>query len=734
MYESIRRTLNSYYFGELPARAEALRQTVFSKMDEYDRENPGSDSYTLKGVLYECIAENVEPVIFPEIPFYFETGALVAFSDGRYDRGAVHANGWLNIRNLHVFSDADPEAYEMYVKDKRECLYAQCGPYVDLMHIGLPLKKVFKIGLSGIAEELSMAISEEKSEKSLKFLRTALSGINALHKIELKMADKASELGLDHLADLARRVPWQAPRTLHEGLALMAFMRKALGSIEGVGFNSFGRADLLLGPLYESDLENGLTEKEALTLIEKFILIWDSTLDRSKKLESSYSYEMENTLTLGGSDEEGNHVFNGVTRLFLQARENLSALYPKMMLRYSKSSPVEYVKLISAPLLMGKSYSLFENDDAVIPALIASGIEKSDAVNYCIGGCWDALTPDVATRFCGEYLNTLRPLEWSIHGCKEDMENHALYFESLENKESFEEIYESYLGFVKQLLWRKVASYVKYSRLWEKVSPTPTLSALMSGCIERRTDLTAGGGKYNRECVYFSCFADSVDSLLAIKTLCFEEKICTVKELFAECRTNWKNENLHRLAISAPSFGDGSEESSRFAARLFDDLYAMSQELPTTYGGKFRVGYNQYTEVIWWGKQTKATPSGRRNGEYLSQGLSPARLQNTTSPLSVIESLRYINLEKCAANSSLTLTLPSANMTEDIMSAFFFGAAKSGVQALQPNCVSKQTLLKAQKEPENYGHIIVRVCGFSAPFVLLSPEYQNEFITRLFTE
>lgn len=115
--------------------------------------------------------------------------------------------------------------------------------------------------------------------------------------------------------------------------------------------------------------------------------------------------------------------------------------------------------------------------------------------------------------------------------------------------------------------------------------------------------------------------------MLAIKHLCFDTKTCTVKELFEACRNNWSNEVLRQCAIHVPSYGDGSEEASRMAGRLYDDLYAISRGLPTAYGGEFRVGYNQYTEIIWWGKRIKALPNGRKDGEYISAGLTPSRLQ-----------------------------------------------------------------------------------------------------------
>ncbi|MBO5783340.1 MAG: hypothetical protein J6R33_00045, partial [Clostridia bacterium] len=170
---------------------------------------------------------------------------------------------------------------------------------------------------------------------------------------------------------------------------------------------------------------------------------------------------------------------------------------------------------------------------------------------------------------------------------------------------------------------------------------------------------------------------------------------------------------------------------SAFVGRVYDDLYRISRNLPTAYGGEFRIGFNLYTEVIFWGEPVKATPNGRRNGDYISSGLTPSRLLNDVSIFDMLDSFRYIDMKKCAGNSSVTITLPAGKISTEQMTSIFRAIAASGIQSLQPNCVDKDMLLAAQKDPENYKHIIVRVCGFSAPFVLLSPVFQEEFLSRV---
>ena len=203
-----------------------------------------------------------------------------------------------------------------------------------------------------------------------------------------------------------------------------------------------------------------------------------------------------------------------------------------------------------------------------------------------------------------------------------------------------------------------------------------------------------------------------------------------MSELFDECRNGWLNGTLHAKAKKCPRYGDGSEVSSTFVAQFVDDMYEVFSDLPTAYGGCFRLGSNHYTEIIRWRDDIPALPNGRKKGDFLSAGLTPVRQKNEMSLFDILDSLRYVDTNKLAANFSVTLTLPAGKLNTDNIVQFFRMAARSKTMSIQPNCVNKEDLLAAQKDPENYGHIIVRVCGFSAPFVMLPPEYQEEVITR----
>ena len=200
--------------------------------------------------------------------------------------------------------------------------------------------------------------------------------------------------------------------------------------------------------------------------------------------------------------------------------------------------------------------------------------------------------------------------------------------------------------------------------------------------------------------------------------------------MFARCHTDWLHAARRNSGGASRACGAGDDESNALAARLSSDLYRLTRGLPTLFGGEFAMGYYMYTEVIWWGKLIAATPNGRHAGYYISHGVTPTRLHEIKSVTDVLRSIKAMDLEKCAANSIANVMLPLAKIDEDRMVGFIRACAKTGIEAIQINCVSRDELLAAQKDPEHYKHIIVRVTGFSCQFVMLSKEWQEEVLSR----
>lgn len=744
-FEEVRKELVDFYWNKVNHMAKAFCEQCTQVLEEKYEDK--MTSYEAKALQYRTIADMCRPVLFRNHPFYYELGTMANICDGagEFRDGHVHAGGWLYRKNQHLFADQNPKAYERLCAQRSELLYL-IGPYCDpRQHFIFYCRPIYTHGLKGIYERAQGLLETAETAEEKDFLSGVCEGVLAMKKIAEKFSAAAdekwktaeSEEEQKHwkvIRDTAKRVPWNPPETFYEALNCCAFFRTVVGALEGVGPNTFGRVDLDLYPFYEKDLEKGrITKEDAYELIAKFLLVWDCHYDHDMIMALYSDHEMENTYVLGGCDEEGRPVYNDLTEMFLRATREEKIIYPKIKCRFGADSPKEYLDEVNRSIIAGTSTVLYQNDECCIPALVKAGRPIEEARDYIVSGCWDMKTNGKEKPDGGAYINLLKAFEFSIHNRRDKMEKVGFEFLTIDHAESFEEVYRITMKNIRTLFEERTALTSKYGQIWSRVDPLMLISSTLEDCLENKKDYTAGGARYNDE--VFLCFGlpNIVDSLIVMKRLCFEERRYTLEQLLDAVRNNWAGkEDMRQEALACPCWGDGSEESSLLARRFNDDIYAALEGLPTRWPGRIQFGHLTYTEIKWWGEQTLATPDGRYSGDYICQGLTPSRLHEIKSVTAPINSMRLVDLEKCAGNSVINIFLSPKGMSLDRAYGFLMAVAKSGIQSLQLNCASKETLLDAQKHPENYPDLIVRVCGFSAKFTSLSPEWQDEVITRNF--
>ena len=421
--------------------------------------------------------------------------------------------------------------------------------------------------------------------------------------------------------------------------------------------------------------------------------------------------------------------------MFLQATREEKIIFPKIKCRFSKNSPKEYLDAINISVINGTSTILYQNDDATIPAILRSGRPLEEARDYAVSGCWGIVSAGAEKYDHGNYLNLLKPLEFAIHRLEDKMDAVGINFDFYDDAKNFEEFYDITVRNCEKLLKERIEVSRKGGHDWHKADALPIFSSTLDNCLEKRRDFTYSGGRYRDD--YLLCFGlpNIVDSLLAIKKLVFDQKKYSLSQYLDAVRNNWKDaDEIRSYAIRCSGWGDGEAESCALANRFNNDLYNIASHLKGTHDGKVHIGHLTYTEIRWWGETTLATPDGRYNGDYFSQGLTPSRLKKIPSVTSVVNSMKALDASTMAANNVVNIILPSNKISLDICEGFLRTLADSAIMSLQLNCVTKEQLLDAQKHPENYPDLIVRVCGFSARFTSLSKEWQQEVLTRNFYE
>lgn len=741
----IKKELYDFYLTGDRERSETFAKHCFAIMNE--RYEKGMSVTAQKLLQYDVICEEFTPVLFKYNPYFYETGVLTSLSDGAaWAKGHNFnmANGWVAGRNGHLFWEQEEEICKLKSKHAKEKLYLICGPFNDTsQHYNFNCRPFIEGGIVSVYDKVKAELEKAKNDEETEFLNSVCCGLLYLKKMAEKFSEKAEEMlknetdeeiiaNLQLIRDTAKRVPWNKPETLYEGLATLAFLRTAFGSLEGVGPNTFGRIDKDLISLYRADIEKGrITKEEAYELISKFLLIWDCHYDHDMLMEGYADHELENTYTLGGCDEDGNVIYNEITEMFLRATREYTIIFPKIKCRFSKNSPKEYLDEINKSIVKGTSTVLLQNDDATIPAIVNSGKTLKEARDYMISGCWGlALSQEKFDH--GSYLNLMKAFELPLHNKTDVINEIKIPFEGFDDCQSFEEVYQRTVNNCEKILDAKLNVSRRGGQIFHKVNRFPIFSSTLENCVENHKDFTQRGGKYNDDYQLMFGLPNIVDSLLAIKTLVFDTKKYTLAEMLSAVRNNWENnEDMRVEATHCKGWGDGSEESCTLANRFNNDLYKICQKKTGTYGGKVHMGHLTYTEIMWWGEATLATPDGRKNGEYFAQGLTPSRLKRIPVVNDVIHSMKCIDAATLGANSVVNIILPD-NISLERCEAFLRVVATSAVQSLQLNCVSKETLLDAQKNPEKYPELIVRVTGFSAKFTSLSEKWQQEVISRNF--
>lgn len=745
MYANLIADLQAFYFSRPYDPKFTYHNPILDDIEAAAVASGETSAYRLKAIQYRVIAEKFPPKLFKGMPFYYEMATKNSWCDGGAHHGGKHPGGWLMYHNEEKFRDYDPVAFDTFSAHRKNRFYSVCGPYYDEIHYCFPFTNALQGGLKAIYERATQEEKKCTDQKQKDFFYCAKEGLLAVKRIAERFGEEADRMlkeetltdteraYLQRISETARRVPWEAPQTFYEALNSLAFLRDVSGSLEGIGQNAFGRPDKYLKPFYDRDIANGtLTKQEAKDLVTRFLLIWDSHHNKDNIFEDSISHEFEISVNLGGCDEDGNEVFNEITEMFISAHDEHHCIYPKLLCRYSANSSKEYLALINQYYLAGRSNILLVNDDSLIPALVRSGKELKDARNYVSAGCWDVIVEGCEKKPFGEMFSLLRPLEVVIHNRQELLEGTDFTFSNLESAQSFEEFYQMVMADICQVVDAKCKYTDLGRKIWSDLHPSPIYSICTTGCLEGHGDYTAGTSKYNQGAHYFMFFADLVNSLLSMKTVCFDEKRYSVCHLFEAMRNNWEGFEEERQAVmSAPFFGDESDASKEMTRRVHEDLADHVESITNLHGGTNDIGYLNYNEYYTWAPHMKATPDGRKDGDALAHGIEPSRFHPIESPTALINSVSQVDFERCAGNSVVNIVLPN-NLSVEDLDAFVRAMAKAKLQSIQLNCVNKEDLLDAQIHPEDHQDIIVRMCGFSAKFVSLSPRWQEEFINRNF--
>ncbi|HOO57214.1 MAG TPA: pyruvate formate lyase family protein [bacterium] len=624
-------------------------------------------------------------------------------------------------------------------------------------HLVLDHETVLQKGLLSMKDDISGRISESKygGKHELDFLRsveTALEGIIIFAERLAAGIKKAADLAgdvrtrniLNRMYEDCCVVPLHPAGSFRQALQSYWTVKNAVELSMPFNVHAPGRLDQMLIPYYRNDIENGrITGEEAVELLEELFLKIMSHNMRpvsSLTIEFSQRYEGSEPVTLGGLTREENDAVNELTWLMIDAAEQSKASL-NFVVRFHPDSSDELYQRVAEAYFRGTSSISIMNDETGIQALKKYGFSSEDANDYAITGCVDMVAPG---KTGGEGFSSLllcRTLDMvlrngdtrTVAGIVRDT---GLKTGKVESFHTFDQFLDAFFMQADNEIERIVKAAVIRDSVFARVLPSPFISAFMGGCLDKNRDVTAGGAMYDLEGILImGSIANLTDSLYVIKKLVFEQKLFTLKQLVSAIDSNFKDDSdLHCAIMSLPGkWGNGNPESDAIARLVTDHLFSEIKKHRTFKGGRFAPFINSMTAHTIDGRMSLATPDGRKGGMPFAASCNPYNVEcnGTTGVLRSVSAIDFTDVLGCAVNirlhpSAIGSSESSRNKWISLVKTYF----RLGGEQLQPTVVSTALLLEAQKHPEQYSDIIVKVGGYSAYFTELGHEIQNEIISR----
>jgi pyruvate formate-lyase/glycerol dehydratase family glycyl radical enzyme len=561
--------------------------------------------------------------------------------------------------------------------------------------------------------------------------------------------DRNRRAELESMADTLNWISENPCRTFREACqaAITYQYILRLSFIGDVG--SFGRFDQYTWPYLKNDLEEGrLTPEEAQEIVDCFFMKINSMygggigeLVKIIGIGNTYLHT-----TIGGVDAvTGDDASNPVTYMVLESLARLSLHDPTISLRVNKDTPDELWALALETSTKVGGLPLFQNDDIIIPGIVKElGFTLEDARDYAIIGCQEI------TGSGNDYsaANGVAPPHASIHYSKllamaindgknpfngEQCSIHTGY---LYDMKSFDEVKEAWRTLAGYFLKAQVSlnNYLEY--LVQYHTPHPMLSISIDGCMESGKDCTCGGAKYNSYGGTATGLATVADSLTAIKYMVFDKKLCTARELYDAVMADWKGHEplRQRIINEAPHFGNADAYADEQMTWVINSYYDTCKECYSTRTRIFKAGLYGAADHVGQGYTTWATPDGRRAGTPIADAASPVQGRDTNGPTAVFLSSLCYDHCKFMDGVCLNIRLHPTALSRDDGIAKLRDMVKtymdSGGAEAQFNVVSTEVLRTAQQEPDKYRNLVVRIAGYSAYFVELTLDCQNDLISR----
>ncbi|OQY02677.1 MAG: hypothetical protein B6I20_06740 [Bacteroidetes bacterium 4572_117] len=653
--------------------------------------------------------------------------------------------------------------------------------------------KVLKIGWKGIYAEIDSLYDKlsdlEKTGTKGAQLRAMLTaatvvkelakkyGLVAKQKAE-KENDPVRKKELVQMSENLEKVPWEPAETFWEALQSLWMTHMLVMSDEnypGPGV-SFGRFDQYLLPYWEKSIADGMDREFGKEILKTFWMHANTAYDATIRVGANQGITAGygQLITLSGIGKDGKDATNELTYAILEVIDEMSPiLEPKPNVRLHRDSPAKLMNVVVNMISSSQGAPFLLNfDERSMAGMmreakfngLESLINNSNVHEYSPVGCLEnTMCGNDRSGTVDNNLNLLKAVEFAltggkdlkmfidpITGKKEKIKQDGPNTGNAEDFKTWEEFLSAYEKQTKYIVDKCVNLYEVSESIRAKFAPTPYLSCLVKGCAEKGLDITQGGAEISFTTIEAVTYATTVDSLLAIKYLVFDKKTVSMKELIEALKANWSGFEVlqARAKNRAPKYGRDDNEADamgKYVMKIWTEETWKHKTISTK--RQFRPGMLSWNYWVGDGFVLSASANGRAKGTFLSNAICPSNGADINGPTSNTNSVGkvlggkkdkgdwgdFVNLLPNGASHTITFnpSLLADNAHKEKFIAFLKGYVENGGTALQINILDPDMLKDAQKHPQNYRHLLVRVTGYNAYFTAIGRELQDEIIARV---
>jgi len=615
----------------------------------------------------------------------------------------------------------------------------------------------FPKGFKAIRDEAKEALKKLEYTKAedlpkIDFYLATIEAAEGIIILGKRYAQKAEEMAkteqnpqrkkeLLAIAENCRRVPGDRPRNFWEAGQMLWFVMIGCFLSENCPAFNVGRFDMFMNPYYQEDLKKGEVTKEIAQEIINCIwvkiaeLIWLLPKNGARYYAG---YSGFTNLTVGGRNHDGSDAVNDISYMAVEATSQVGLPQPSLSVLINPDTPEEFMLACCALARKGIGFPAFHNDRVGAAMMMYAGLRPDDAREWTLLGCVVPHHRKVYEWTDAGGYNMGAALEWTLNRGKSRLTDKQMgpVTKNPREFESFEELKATFFEHVDFIHKHCAISTIVEHQLHREMVPRPFLSTLVEGCVESGKDLIDGGARYNVGPGWIVVgAADCANGLAAIKKNVFEERKITMDQLIKALDDNFEgHEEIHQLLRNSPKFGNDDDYVDRLQVEMTDYNDKGLTRYRDTLGNPFHSAIMGLTYNIPTGEVLGALPCGRKATRPLAEGCSPHPGTDVNGPTAAMRSEAKVNHELHPGGTLLNLKLLPSVIEGDRglagMSALIRSYFELGGYHCQFNVIKPETLLAAQKHPDDYRDLVVRVAGYCAIFTEVAEEVQNEIIRR----